>query len=107
MPIQSPFGGPKNASQGFAPRAFFHEPERFVAGWADREERDETGMIAGIHPRSLDLMASTVPLTHQSPAALARAWTDVDDVVCSANGVFVVLYHHQGVAFAAEKVQRV
>ena len=40
-------------------------------------------------------------LRHQLASALACAGSDVDDVVGASNGVFVVLHHHQGVAFVA------
>jgi len=40
----------------------------------------------------------------QAAAALASARTDVDDVVGTADGVFVVLHHHQGVARVAQAV---
>jgi len=44
-------------------------------------------------------------LCHHAPAALTGAGADVDDVVGAADGVFVVLHHHQGVAALAELVQ--
>ena len=44
---------------------------------------------------------------HQTPAPFARAWTNVDDVVGTTDGVFVMFHHHQGVALVAEHVQRV
>ena len=43
----------------------------------------------------------------QAATALASAGADVDDVVGTADGVFVVLDHHQGVAFVAQFVQGV
>ena len=46
-------------------------------------------------------------LTHQPPAALTRARPNVNDVVGTANGVFVMLHHHQGVALLAEQMQGV
>ena len=46
-------------------------------------------------------------LGHQPPAALARAGANVDDVVGTADGVLVVLHHHQRVALGAQLVQRV
>ena len=46
-------------------------------------------------------------LTHQPPTTLTRTRPNVDDMVCTANGVFVVLHHHQRVAFVAEQMQRV
>ena len=47
------------------------------------------------------------PFTHQSPTALACTWSDVDDVIRSTDGVFIVFHHHQRVAFVAEQVQRI
>ena len=44
-------------------------------------------------------------LRYQAAAAFSCAGANVDDVVCAANGVFVVLYHHQRVAFVAQLVQ--
>ena len=44
---------------------------------------------------------------HQTTATFARTGPDVDDVIGSANGVFVVFHHHQRVAFFAEFVQGV
>ena len=44
---------------------------------------------------------------HQPPAAFARARANVDDVVGAADGVFVVLHHHQRVALVAQLVQGV
>ena len=38
-------------------------------------------------------------------ATLARTGTDVNDVVGAANGFFVMLDHHQGVAFVAQGAQ--
>ena len=46
-------------------------------------------------------------LGDQPPATLAGAGADVDDVVGTADGVFVVLHHHQRVALVAEGLQRV
>ena len=40
-------------------------------------------------------------LRHQTPAALTGAGANVDDVVGSPYGVFVMLHYHQGVAFVA------
>ena len=48
-----------------------------------------------------------LPLGHHAATALAGAWADVDDVVGAADGVFVVLHHHQRVALLAQLVQRV
>jgi hypothetical protein len=39
--------------------------------------------------------------SHNAPATQARAGPDVDDVVGTADGVFVVLHHHKGVALVA------
>jgi hypothetical protein len=52
-------------------------------------------------------MSLTDPCGHQVAAALAGAGADVDDVVGAADGVFVVLHHHQRVALVAQLVQRV
>ena len=46
-------------------------------------------------------------LRDDAPAALAGAGADVDDVRGAADGVFVVLHHHQRVAFGFEFLQRV
>ena len=46
-------------------------------------------------------------LGHQPAAAHAGAGADVDQVLGAADGVFVVLHHHQRVALAGERVQRV
>ena len=43
---------------------------------------------------------------YQSPTTLACARANVDDVVGAANGVLVVLYHYQCVAFIAERFER-
>ena len=40
-------------------------------------------------------------LRHQAATAFAGAGANVDDVVGGANGVLVVLHHHQGVALIA------
>ena len=40
-------------------------------------------------------------------ATLARTRADVNDVVGAANGFFVMLDHHQGVAFVAQGAQGV
>ena len=40
------------------------------------------------------------------PTAFARAGTNVDDVVGVADGVFIVLHHHQRVALVAQALQR-
>ena len=44
---------------------------------------------------------------HQPATAHARAGADVDQVLGAADGVFVMLHHHQRVALAGERVQRV
>lgn len=46
-------------------------------------------------------------MRHQAATALASTRANVDDVIGSANGVLVVLDHHQGVALLAEFVQGV
>ena len=46
-------------------------------------------------------------LRDHAAAAFARAGADVDDVVGAADGVFVVLHHHQRIAHLAELVQGV
>ena len=45
------------------------------------------------------------PLRHQTPTPLARTRPDVDDVVRMADGVHVVLHHHQRVALVAQALQ--
>ena len=45
-------------------------------------------------------------LRHQTPAAFAGARSNVDDVVGRADGVFVVLHHHQRVALVAQGFER-
>ena len=44
-------------------------------------------------------------LRHHTPATHARTRANVDHVVGAANGVFVVLHHHQRVALVAELLQ--
>ncbi len=46
-------------------------------------------------------------LRYQRAAAHASAWTNVNDVACRADGVFVMLNHQQRVAFAAQGLQGV
>ena len=46
-------------------------------------------------------------LRHQAPAALARTRADVDQVVGPADGVLVMLHHHQRVALVAQLMQGV
>ena len=46
-------------------------------------------------------------LCHQMPATLARAGANVNQVVGTANGVFVMLHHHQSVALVAQHLQGV
>jgi hypothetical protein len=41
-------------------------------------------------------------LGDQFATALACTGANVNDVVCTAYGVFIVLYHHQCVAFVAQ-----
>ena len=45
------------------------------------------------------------PLCHQTPAALARTRPDVDDVIRMADGVLVMLHHHQRVALVTQALQ--
>ena len=63
-------------------------------------------IFAGLRIRRVGDVFHTA-LGHQLAAAFAGAGANVNDVVSAANGVFVVLDHHQGVAFVAEFVQRV
>ena len=51
--------------------------------------------------------SATPPWATRAAAALARARPDIDDVVGAADGVFVVLDHHQRVALVAELAQGV
>ena len=41
------------------------------------------------------------------PAPLARAGANVYEVIGTADGVFVVLHHHQGVALVAQHLKRI
>jgi hypothetical protein len=68
------------------------------SGWA----RQPAGHRVGL-PRQVGHRA----LGHQPAAALAGAGADVDDVVGAADGVLVVLHHHQRVALVAQLGQRV
>ena len=49
---------------------------------------------------------SHAALRHHATTTRARAGPDVDDVVGAANGVFVMLDHHQRVAALAELAER-
>ncbi|NZA02359.1 hypothetical protein H0I39_12400 [Ottowia beijingensis] len=53
------------------------------------------------------LQVSRRALGHQPAAAHAGAGADVDQVLGAADGVLVVLDHHQGVALVAQRVQRI
>ena len=44
-------------------------------------------------------------MCHHHATTLACAGANVNQVVCATDGVFVVLDHHQGVAFAAKRMQ--
>ena len=44
-------------------------------------------------------------LCHDPATQLTRARSDIDEVIRTADGVLVVLNHHQGVALATERVQ--
>ena len=46
-------------------------------------------------------------MRHQAAATFAGARADVDDVVGTADGVFVVFHHHQRVALVAQAFQGV
>ena len=46
-------------------------------------------------------------LRYQSSAPLARARANVNDVIGASDGVLIMLYHHQRIAFVAQFLQRV
>jgi len=46
-------------------------------------------------------------LAHQTTTAFACTRTDIDDVVCASNRVFIMLDHNQGIAFATQQMQSV
>ena len=54
----------------------------------------------GLRVSSLDDIRHR-PLRHQPPAPLAGTRPDIDDVIGVANGVLVVLHHHQRIALVA------
>ena len=88
---------PRSASAGASPATARRGCSGCCSGVARKRPVTESGLARQV---------GHAALRHQRAAALAGAGADVDEVVGAADGVLVVLHHHQRVALVAQLGQR-